>query len=268
MSIVFEKGENENEYKVANVYPRGTKMENRVNKAPEGGFIIYSHNNIPYTSSSRYASQLFGDANAVVATQIEVGQVAILENVTIHSDKAATLVTDGIWRSRYDPEKVSTANDPICNEIIAKYPYNGTSDIIWQDQFDDFSTISALVMQLPIGAFMDEYNEISGKVQATIETQYTADSWKALQDVVATIDLSDKNLTQDMIDEWTVALTEAYEALVKIENPDGGNGGSNNPGSSEDTGDTDFVLVALAVIGLASIACVAVLVIGRRRGNF
>lgn len=272
MSIVFEPTSTAGTYKVVEVSARGTAMAKRTTHAPSGGFIIFTHNNLPGTSSSRYASQLFGDANAAVSSQIEVGQFATLENVTLNASSAATLQTTGIWRSRYDPvvlanpNSLATSDSPACIEILYRYPYTGTDSVKWRDQFDDFSTTSALVMQLPVGAYKDEYNLIAGKIASANEDHFTAESWKNLQDVLATVNMDDPNLNQDMIDDWTDALNAAYDALVKLNDPNGG--GANNPGSGQNTGDTDFVLVTLGVIAFLAVTCVAVLVIGRRRGNF
>lgn len=260
MSIVFKPTSTANQYEVIEVNPRNTALEKRTTKAPAGGFIIYTHNNIPGTSSSRYASQLFGDANSAIAAQIEVGHVAVLENVTIHSNKAATLTTNGVWKSRYDPSKNATVNAPVCNEIMSQYPYGGTGNVTWQDQFDDFSTISALVLQLPIGAYMEDFNRVTSRISTLDETRYTAESWAALQAVVEKVNLEDPNLNQDMIDEWTDELTIVYNALRKLGEDGDGSGGAN-------TGDTSKVFFILSVMAFLAVASVAALVIGRRRGN-
>ncbi len=265
MSIVFKPTATAGQYEVIEVNVRNTPLADRTTKAPAGGFILYTHNNIPGTSSSRYASQLFGDANAQIAAQIEVGHIAVLENVTIHSNKAAELVTSGVWKSRYDPNKTSTVNAPVCSEIMSQYPYSGTGSVTWQDQFDDFETISAIALQLPIGAFMQDFNRITSRISTLNETRYTEESWAALQTIVEKINLDDPNLNQDMIDEWTDELTAAYNALVRLSDLEGGEG--NNSGAGSNTGDTSKVLITLSVMAVLAILSAAALIIGRRRGN-
>ncbi len=258
-------------YEIKAIYPAGTAMNKRtINQAPENGFITYTNVNVPGTSSSRYASQLFGDNNGEILAQLQVGKQVVLENVTLNDDAAATLQTSGEWLSRYDPDVVNGMRQPtnsgsVCDDIMVKYPY---SEPTWRDVFNDFSTLSALVLQLPVSPYLDEFNQIKGKIDTAVETDYTPKSWEALQKALAKVDLTKEDLTQDMIDEWTEKLTKAYEGLDKVEIKDPGEEDSNNPGAGEDTGDTDLVLVSLAVIGFVAIVCMAVLVIGRRRGNF
>lgn len=276
-SVVFEKVPNDDpaapeQYKVTKIYLPGTKPESReINKAPKDGFILYSNKNVPGNSTSRYASQLFGDDNADVIAQLQVGTIVELENITLNDDAAATLVTSGQWLSRYDPRILNstvfpTSTGAVCDDVLVKYPL---SDPKWQDCFEDFTTASALVMQLPLGADMEDFNEVMGKIDTLNELDYTAKTWKSLQKVLAKVDLEREDLTQDMIDSWTDDLNEAFEGLKKIEvkEPEEDKK-EENAGTGENTGDTDFVLITLAVIGLLAIGCMTVLVIGRRRGNF
>ncbi|MBQ2252367.1 MAG: hypothetical protein II328_00130, partial [Clostridia bacterium] len=276
-SLVFEKVENSDpaapvQYEVKEIYPSGTPMDKRTtNKAPQNGFILYANKNIPGTSTSRYASQIFGDDNADVIAQVRVGTLVELENITFNDGAAATLQTSGQWLSRYDPNMLNsmvlpTSTGAVCDDVMVKYPH---ADPVWRDSFEDFTTSSALVMKLPVGADMDDFNEIMGKIDTLNELDYTEKTWKSLQKVLAKVDLEREDLTQDMIDEWTDALNEAFEGLKKaeIKEPEEDKK-EENPGTGENTGDTDFVLITLAVIALLAIGCMTVLVIGRRRGNF
>ena len=51
------------------------------------------------------------------------------------------------------------------------------------------------------------------------ESDYTAESWKALQDAITAADgvLADKNATQEQVDAALSALTAAYQGLTKVE---------------------------------------------------
>lgn len=271
-SAVFAPTEVEGEYKVVAKYRTGTSMANRaMNKAPVGGFVIYTHANTVGTSTSRYASQLFGDDNIPIMNGIKVGDIARLENVTLYSDKAAGLQTSGSWYSRYDPKVVDgtydvTNSGSTCDAILTRYPC--AQAVTWRDHFEDFSSTSAVVMIQAIGAHLDEYYEITGKIAAANPDDYTKDSWAALEAVAAEVDLEREDLTQDDIDAWTDALNEAYDALVLAGAGSGDADDPNNPNKGEDTGDTGKVFLVLGIVALLAIGCAVTLVIGRRRGNF
>ncbi len=265
--IVFEPTDVAGQYKATAVYKAGTTMANRaIKSAPAGGFMIYTHVNVPGTSNSRYASQLFGDENGAIVSQIKVGDLAVLENITLNDGDAATLVTTGDWRSRYDPtvsEGDATSTGDVCDRVMATYPHSGP---VWRDVFEDFATSSALVMQIPVGADLKEYNEICGKIDAANPNLYTEESWAALNAVRDGIDLEQEGLDQDTIDGWVEELKAAFAALVGIDSDSAED--PSNPGNKPNTGDTTKVFITFGAVAFLAIACVAALVIGRRRGNF
>lgn len=80
------------------------------------------------------------------------------------------------------------------------------------------------------------------------ESDYTAESWKALQDALTVAEnvMADENATQDQVDEATSSLMKAYQGLQKADNgnagkDDGGNNGNagENNGGNGNAGDSN-----------------------------
>lgn len=269
------------EFTVDAVFPSRTPMYERIYNgsfcAPDGGFLLFVHLNTETemeSSTSRYASQLFADRNAEATANIVVGTTAVLSNVTINDGTAATLSTTGEWRSRYDAQMLNgtyraTSSGALCKTILEKYPVSGGT-AVWRDYFQNFETASTLSVAVKGTAYLDDYNAITGKIAAARQADYTAESWAALQAAEAQVNLDLADLTQDMIDEWTDALTAAYNALVKVETPPpgggDGDGDGDQTGTGEKTGD-NAIFILLGVVSLLAVICAAALVIGRKRGS-
>lgn len=280
-SLVCEPTGNPDEFTITHFYPAGTPLANReANTVPEDGFILYVHVNVPGTSSSYYASQLFADNNAEVLSQLEEGMTVTLENTVLNPNGTATpntaaaLTKNGdFWRSRYDPDVISgtfapTSSGDTCEAILAKYPPSGS--VSWRDYFNGFETTSAIALQLPYLPYLDEYNAIEARIAALNEANYTAESWAALQTALQenpALDLESADLTQDMIDARADALKAAYDALVRKDAASEQEDDSKNSNISTDTGD-HVVFIVLGVIAVLAVICAAVLVVGKKRGNF
>ena len=78
---------------------------------------------------------------------------------------------------------------------------------------------------------------LSGAKQAVAglnESDYTAESWKALQDALTVAEnvLAGENATQEQVDEVTSSLMKAYQGLQKADNGNAGNAGDNNGGNA------------------------------------
>ena len=77
-------------------------------------------------------------------------------------------------------------------------------------------------------------------VDGLTESDYTAESWKALQDALKVADgvLADGDATQEQVDAALSALTVAYQGLAKVDPGTPGNNGNANGSAGDNGGDT------------------------------
>lgn len=165
--------------------------------------------------------------------------------------------------SDYTPESWEALTKALTPAEEAMKPANSAT-VSEADETKLVENLQAAIDALVKWADYTEINAILAEIRDLKETDYTADSWKALQDLLTEVETlkSNRNATELDTADLLARLKTAKEALVSASgnnaSSDDNNSGNNSTDKTEKKGCKSFVATSVAVVAVVTVLGTAV----------